>query len=220
MSAFPDLGHTMLRELGRAFPAEKEDIGADARLKKGPFRLETESYRLPGLGHYCILRMTALLGLMKMETLVLAPTERDLPLYSYDRIQAMGNDTLIAELYDTTVGGFRAPALDAVCADGAALPDRDPGTHWYDGIRLSQSISKIGKKAQREALDSLAAAHFSAWLTAECPPLTDKAAKQAKTDAYVEGLLTHGGPSTDVFLKTLGREQTEQLFRRVLFGTR
>ncbi|MBR4700829.1 MAG: hypothetical protein IKP19_03945 [Oscillospiraceae bacterium] len=202
------------------YPLEVCDPGAFSTLKAKGMRFTVRAWEARGLGHVSVMEAKGFFGLMKMDTLIVNPTERDLPLYSYDRIQAMGNDTLIAELYDTTVGGFRAPALDAVCADGAALPDRDPGTHWYDGLRLSQSISKIGKKAQREALDSLAAAHFSAWLTAECPPLTDKAAKQAKTDAYVEGLLTHGGPSTDVFLKTLGREQTEQLFRRVLFGTR
>ena len=202
------------------YPLEVCDPGAFSILKAKGMRFTVRAWEARGLGHVSVMEAKGFFGLMKMDTLIVNPTERDLPLYSYDRIQAMGNDTLIAELYDTTVGGFRAPALDAVCADGAALPDRDPGTHWYDGLRLSQSISKIGKKAQREALDSLAAAHFSAWLTAECPPLTDKAAKQAKTVAYVEGLLTHGGPSTDVFLKTLGREQTEQLFRRVLFGTR
>lgn len=61
---------------------------------------------------------------------------------------------------------------------------------------------------------------FTVWAwEAECPPLTDMAAKQAKTAAYVEGLLTHGGPSTDVFKKALGPEKTEQLFRKVLFGT-
>ena len=210
----------LLQLLQLQYPLEVCDPGAFSTLKAKGMRFTVRAWEARGLGHVSVMEAKGFFGLMKMDTLIVNPTERDLPLYSYDRIQAMGNDTLIAELYDTTVGGFRAPALEAVCADGAALQDRDPGTHWYDGIRLSQSISKIGKKAQREALDSLAADHFSAWLTAECPPLTDKAAKQAKTDAYVEGLLTHGGPSTDVFLKTLGREQTEQLFRRVLFGTR
>ena len=33
-------------------------------------------------------------------------TEVDLPLYSYDRIFAMGNDTLIVELYDTLAGAY------------------------------------------------------------------------------------------------------------------
>jgi hypothetical protein len=131
----------------------------------------------------------------------------------------MGNDTLIAELYDTTVGGFSSPEMEALLSRSAALPERDPGTHWYDHIRLPQSISKKGKKAHRQAFDRLALDHFTAWLSADCPPLTDPAAKRAKAAAYVDGLLTHGGPSTDVFKKALGQEKTERLFRAVLFGT-
>ena len=42
--------------------------------------------------------------------------------------------------------------------------------------------------------------------------------KRIKTDSYVTGLLEQGGPSTDVFVKKLGREKTEKLFREVLFG--
>ena len=33
------------------------------------------------------------------------------------------------------------------------------------------------------------------------------------------GLLKNGGPSTDVFLKALGQEKTEWVFRSALFGT-
>jgi hypothetical protein len=35
----------------------------------------------------------------------------------------------------------------------------------------------------------------------------------------VEGLLTNGGPSTDVFKKSLGLDKTAVLFRNILFGT-
>ena len=43
--------------------------------------------------------------------------------------------------------------------------------------------------------------------------------KLEKASVYVEGLLSHGGPSTDVFLKAMGEEKTAELFRKVLFGT-
>ena len=49
--------------------------------------------------------------------------------------------------------------------------------------------------------------------TASLPPKKDKAS------VYVEGLLTNGGPSTDVFKKGLGLDKTAVLFRNILFGT-
>ena len=209
----------MLQLLGERFPLNACDAGEFSALKAKGMKFTVRAWEAAGLGHVSVMQARGFFGLMKMDTLIVNPKELDLPLYSYDRILAMGNDTLIAELYDTTVNGFSAPALDRVISDAAGLPERDPGVHWYDHIRLPQSISKKGKKAQREAFDCLALAHFGAWLAADCPPLTDKAAKAAKAAAYVDGLLEHGGPSTDVFKQTLGPEKTARLFRQVLFGT-
>jgi hypothetical protein len=209
----------LLNILGARHPLRKGDAGEFAALKANGMNFTVEAYEAEGLGHVSVMRAKGFFGLMQMDTLIVNPTERDLPLYSYDRILAMGNDTLIAELYDTTVGGFSSPEMEALLSRSAALPERDPGTHWYDHIRLPQSISKKGKKAHRQAFDRLALDHFTAWLNADCPPLTDPAAKRAKAAAYVDGLLTHGGPSTDVFKKALGQEKTERLFRAVLFGT-
>ena len=209
----------LLALLKAQYPLRPCDAGEFSALKANGMRFTVEAYEAEGLGHVSVMRAKGFFGLMKMDTLIVNPTERDLPLYSYDRILAMGNDTLIAELYDITGGGFTAPELDALLQRSSRLPDRDPGTHWYDGIRLPQSISKKGKKPEREAFDRLAEDHFAAWLNAQCPHLTDKAAKRARAAAYVDGLLTHGGPSTDVFKKALGQEKTELLFRKVLFGT-
>ena len=44
-------------------------------------------------------------------------------------------------------------------------------------------------------------------------------AADARSAAYVDGLLTNGGPSTDVFKKKLGADATAKLFKEVLFGT-
>ena len=219
----------LLKLIGEKYPLRACDADGDlalslpvpgefSALKANGMRFTVGSYEAEGLGHVSVMRAAGFFGLMKMDTLIVVPKERDLPLYSYDRILAMGNDTLIAELYDTTVGGFASKEIDTLIAENAGLPDRDPGVHWYDGIRLPQSISKKGKKAKSEAFDRFARAHFAAWLSAECAPLTDADAKKAKTAAYVEGLLKNGGPSTDVFVKALGREKTERLFRKVLFG--
>ena len=208
----------MMQLLQERYTLRAVDPGAFSAFRAKGMRFTVFAWNAEGLGSVSYMHAQGFFGLMKMDTLIVNPKDVDLPLYSYDRILAMGNDTLIAELYDTTVGGFTAPALDRVVAEAAGLPDRDPGVHWYDDIRLPQSISKKGKKARTPAFDELALDHMRAWLNADCPPLTDKPAKRARTEAYVNGLLEHGGPSTDVFLKEFGPEKTAQLFRKVLFG--
>ena len=82
---------------------------------------------------------------MKMDTLIINPDAIDLPLYSYDRIFAGVNDVLIVELYDTMASSKDLSALEKVKQQYASVSERDPGEHWYDSIKLSESISKKGK---------------------------------------------------------------------------
>lgn len=48
----------------------------------------------------------------------------------YDRIYAMGNDTLIAELYDTLLGESNLSSLNEIKKSYTDLSERDPGEHW------------------------------------------------------------------------------------------
>ena len=120
-------------------------------------------------------------------------------------------------MYDTfSCDSFSMPDVKKEYSD---VPERDPGEHWYDSIKLKESISKKGKKLNTTRIDELAQRHFEEYLGAAKPTL-DKEAKAKKASDYVEGLLSKGGPSTDSFIKALGREKTAEIFREVLFGTK
>jgi hypothetical protein len=210
---------TLLGILRENYSLRETDAGEYASLKVNGMRFSIKAYYAEGLGHVSVMKARGFFGLMKMDTLMIVPQEKDLPLYSYDRIFAMGNDTLIVELYDTLTEPLDLSSLDGVKARFTHLPERDPGEHWYDGIKLPQSLSKKGKKAQTTDLNALTEAHFKAFLHAPANAVSDKAKKQELSAGYVNGLLTNGGPSTDVFKKELGAEKTADLFHRVLFGT-
>lgn len=208
----------ILECIGERFPLTEKDVGAFQMLKANGMKFTVRAYKANGLGHVSVMRAKGFFGLMKMDTLIVNPTALDLPLLSYDRILAMGNDTLIVELYDTTVEAPDPAALNGVKTRYQDLPERDPGTHWYDGIKLKESVSKKGKKIGAQ-LDALTADYIKAYLSLPVKPVTDPKMKREKTNAYVEGLLKNGGPSTDVFKKALGEDKTAELFRKVLFGT-
>ena len=197
----------------------KLDAGEFASLKASGMKFSVEAYCAEGLGHVSVMRAKGFFGLMKMDTLMIVPTDIDLPLYSYDRIYAMGNDTLIVELYNTLITDTDLSALDGVKAKFADLPERDPGEHWYDSIKLAQSISKKGKKALKNSFDAFAEEHFNAYINTNADQVTLTAEKKELSARYVDGLLSQGGPSTDVFKKELGQEKTSLLFKQVLFGT-
>jgi hypothetical protein len=200
------------------FPLTELDVGEFATVKAGGMKFRIRAFRADGLGTVSEMRAVGMLGLMKMDSVIIDPVVIDLPLYSYDRIKVMSNDVLITELYDTMISPFDETKLNDVKAEYAAIPERDAGEHWYDDIKLSSSISKKGKKKDSASIDALAIKHLTAYLSAPAPKI-DESAKREKARYYVKGLLNNGGPSTDVFVKTLGKEKTEELFVKYLFGT-
>jgi len=211
----------LLRAISAKYNLIEQNVGYFRKLKANGMTFTVRTFRAEGLGWVSLMRASGFLGLMKMDTLIINPMRVDMPLFSYDRVHAMGNDTLIFELYDTLLGQTDLHALEDVKAAHAALPDHDLGKHWYDDIKLPQSLSKKGKKAQTPAFDALTEEYLDAFLSCcQAAAPTETAKKREKGSVYVEGLLTHGGPSTDVFKKAIGEDKTAQLFRYVLFVTK
>ena len=210
----------MLDTIGLSFPLTEKNADAYAVLKVSGMKFRIRTFQAEGLGHVSSMEASGFFGLMKMDTLIINPTCKDMPLFSYDRVHAMSNDTLIFELYDTLLEQTDLSALDQVKQSAAYLPDHDLGQHWYDSIKLSQSLSKKGKRSETSPFNVTAAHYLVKYLeTALHAPVCAEAPKLEKASVYVEGLLANGGPSTDVFKKGIGSEKTAELFRRVLFGT-
>lgn len=204
--------------IDKKYPLNEIDAGDMSSLKASGMKFSIKAFEAKGLGHVSVMTAKGFFGLMRMDTLIINPKDIDLPLYSYDRIYAAGNDTLIVELYDTIDGTYSDESLVEIREKYSDLPERDPGEHWYDSIKLASSISKKGKKSQTACFDELALKHFEEYLSSgkETVNIRNKA-KKAKY--YVDGLLKNGGPSTDVFKKNFGEEKTETLYKTVLFGT-
>lgn len=213
-----DMLEQMMTLLQAQYRLQAFDPGEFSQLRAKGMRFTVLAWNAEGLGNVSWMHAQGFLGLMKMDTLIVNPREVDLPLYSYDRILAMGNDTLIIELYDTMVEACAMEGIRGVNARYQSLPERDPGQHWYDAIKLPESVSKKGKKLSAQ-FDAYTTDFTKAYLSLPAQPVTDPEKKREKTNVYVEGLLLNGGPSTDVFKQALGEEKCAEMFRTVLFGT-
>lgn len=207
------------------FPITKRDPGVFSRFRASALTVELDWYAAEGLGNVSLLHGSAMAGLMRMETLVINPFARDLPLFSFDRIAALGKQTVLVEYYDTLLDAeaFDSITLMQVKQDASVLPDHDLGGHWYDSIKLPASFAKKANRPALPQLDAAFSAALNAYLliAAEAPLLcvTAQTEKRAKAAAYVDGLLQNGGPSTDAFVKAIGAEQTRALLAGVVFGT-
>ena len=210
----------MLAIIDKAFPLAEQDCGEYKKMKVSGMGFTIRCFRAEGLGSVSVMVASGFFGLMKMDTLIITPTEKDMPLFSYDRVHAMGNDTLIYELYDTILEKADLNRVEDVKEKYRHLPDHDLGEHWYDSIKLAISLSKKGKKVHTAAFDACAMEYLAAYLEdAAEADYCEPAGKKEKASVYVEGLLSNGGPSTDVFKKGIGDEKTAELFRNILFGT-
>jgi len=210
----------MLKTIAEVYPLEEKTTGPFGKIWASGMRFTVRRYYAQGLGSVAVMQAKGFLGLTKMDTLIINPQEVDMPLLSYDRMYAMGNDTLIFEIYNTLKGENALPATAEAKASGAELPEHDPGTHWYDKMKLAVSFAKKGKKTETPAFDDLSERYLQGFL-ADCTgaAAAEPWCKRLKAAVYVEGLLKHGGPSTDVFIKAIGERKTGNLFRQVLFGT-
>ena len=217
-------GNWIRNQLSKTYSLKQLDLGADARLSKKGFTFETDAFEIANLGHLCVMRMKAMFGLMRMETVVLAVTQKDIPLINLDYVKAFGKETQIVELYDTQLAfdpDDLQKALQQIRDRDADLEDyTSPGKHWYDDILYPCSYHKKGKGVS----DRLAAAArdcATAYLShIASSPACDPAEKQGKTKSFAEKLFASGGPAVDQVTKLFGRETAERLIIRHMYGIR
>lgn len=199
---------------GRLVP---KDVGPWQTFSGRGMKFHLQSYDWSACACVSHLSMKAFLGLMTMETVICTPYAKDVPLFSFDSISAFGKKSLLLEVYDTQVASTDLTAMDAVKEAYKDLRDRRPKPAWYDNLRLSPSTFKEGNKDRLLKLAmEMTAAYLDLFATA---PDVDRSAKVAKSSAYVEGLISNGGPAINTVRKMLGDEATETMFRRFLFGT-
>ena len=216
------LRDSVLAALGGTYALQQEDLGADARMSAKGMTFETESWEIPEVGHLCIMRMNAFLGLMRMETAVIAPTSVDVPLFNLDWVKAARTETQIAELYDTQVQPWPDEcheAFEFARAQYADLPDAPGGeAHWYDDILYPCSFHKKGRglteRMSRAAQDYLTI--YAELLAAA--PACDSTEKAAKVQSFAEKLFEAGGPAVDQVTKLFGEQTAKRLILQHMYG--
>ena len=175
-----------------------------------------QSFDWAGCACVSHLTMRAFLGLMKMETIICTPYSKDLPLFSYDLINAIGKRTLLVEVYDTQVAPADLSTMDAVKAAYSDLDDKPMKPAWYDHLKLSPTVCKTGRGPRFSQLaEEMTTAYIDLFAIAS---EVDCAVKTARNREYVEGLISNGGPAINTVRQILGPEAAETLFRRFLFG--
>lgn len=212
------MNQTLFTTLKQLYTIRKVPIGDYARIDKNGFQYRIHVYQIEGIGRLSLISTKALLGMMKMETLILSPYEKDAPIFSMDKISVSGvQDTFLAEFYDTRLQETDLSALARVGEKYEDVASYTPESRWYDSIRLPESVYKRGKK-MAETYEIMAEEYLMAYIQVlNEAPECDPAAKTAKEKAYARGLIENGGPAIDQLKKQLGEAEAAELFEKYLF---
>lgn len=172
-------------------------------------RFHLEQYAAEGLGNLCVLRTKAMLGLMKLTTVVVTPnTGKNVPFLLIDTMDMGKKHLCYVEYYDCTANGADKDLLLAAGAPYGDVADYAEKPAWYVSERMKGSLIKTGDKARlaQMARDALTA-------------YTQQAAAAAVKPENVAGLRTfqhrmvqEGNPSTAALTRTLGKEGAETFF--------
>lgn len=208
----------VINKLKESYQLKEIDIGEYASIKKFPMKFKIKSFKVGEVGYVSILNMSAMFGMMKMETVVFSPLTVDAPLFSFDLIEAMGNDTIIVDIYDLAVNkGKPYPSLVALKEKYKELPQYDLKPCWYDSLRVDGVLAKKGKKIRPQlenATDDYIDEFMNILKTAE---LCEVAPKRAVIKEYVDGLFDNGAPTTEQFNKILGEEKARDMYGKYIF---
>ena len=68
--------------IGQKHPLTQLDCGEFAKMRVNGMSFSVRAYKAAGLGHVSVMSAVGFFGLMKMDTLIINPTELDLPLGS------------------------------------------------------------------------------------------------------------------------------------------
>lgn len=216
-----DLGTLALTALKPHFALSPKDLGPDAHLSKRGMTFNTEAYDVAGIGHLCVMRMKAFAGLMRMETVILAPTQVDMPLFNMDWVRAFGKETQLSELYDDQLQPWPDVCqgeFDRIRQQNEDLADVESDGHWYDAILYPCSCSKQGKGIE-DRLVQIAQDYMASYVAqlGVLPPC-DQTKKAAAVRAFAERLFSNDGPAVSQVTKLFGEQTARRLVVHHLYG--
>lgn len=172
-----------------------------------------EQYEAEGLGNLCVLKTRAMLGLMKLVTVVVTPnTGKNVPFLLIDTMDMGKKHLCYVEYYDCTAHGADRDLLLVAGAPYADVAEYAEKPAWYVSERMKGSLIKTGDKARLEqmAMDALTAYREQA---AAAPV---KAENIDGLKAFQQRMVKEGNPSTAALTRTLGKEGAEAFFRTVV----
>ena len=210
----------MLEEIKSKYVCEKQDADVFGKVVIDGATFRISAYDAKGLGRIASVEMKRLIGFWEMQSLIITPYEKDMPIYYYNRHREKGSYIYRVEVFRTSYAEVDVSAMVDVMEKYVSLPDDAQSEHWYDEFRLPACVLKKVDKNHKEDLSPMIWEHFCAYMDMlEAAPECEPAKKKKKVNAFVKELCEQGGIAIiEMFNATYNKKVTEKLANEVLFG--
>lgn len=203
--------------ISKGFKLSKVDMHDLSKFKSGMMKFNCETYKIEGVGNLMFLQMNSILNLMKMQTTVICPQYKDLSFMNADTFDVLSKHTGIVELYESSIEDSDLSSLDNIKEEYKDLKDYVSKPRWYDSMRLSCSIGKLGNK---KIIEEMCLRYIDEYLdllsmAKDC----DYNLKQQANSIYVDQLIEKGGVAVDSLNKMIGKDKCETLVKKYMFNT-
>lgn len=200
---------------------EEIDLKNEATYKVGPIKARFRKFKLDEFTTLSTLEAKGILGLIKINTVVLTSSIKDIPLFSYDFMVMMGKKYYFFEMYDTFVGEKKDYSSYITSSNSIKdIDDYKPNESEMDKYLLSESIRKNPhSKEDFNRLEEQTVRFINLAIEEYLSSSEINVKEKYKNNEnYVHNLLTCGGASTNLFIKKLGLETTKEIYEHILFG--
>ena len=210
----------MVSELQNKYSCTPVNAGVFSNVTIEGAKFKICAYDVKGIGRVATIEMKRLIGFWEMQSLIITPYEKDMPIYYYNRHREKGSYIYRVEMFDTQMNAIDVSAMSDVIEKYATLPEEPQNERWYDEIRLTGCAVKKVEKSRKEELSPMILEHFQAYMAMLENAENCKASeKKKKVTAFVKELCQNSGIAIiEIFLANYGQRVTEKLAYEVLFG--
>lgn len=210
----------MIEELKQKYNCAPVEAGVFANVVIEGAKFKICAYDVKGIGRVATVEMKRLIGFWDMQSLIITPFEKDMPIYYYNRHREKGHYIYRVEVFDTQLNGIDVSDMSHVIEKYASLPDEPQNERWYDEYKLPACTVKKVEKKGKEDLSPMIWEHFSAYMDLlEKAPACKPVEKKKKVNVFVKELCEKSGIAiVEIFIANYGEKVTEKLANEVLFG--
>lgn len=216
---------TALSEAVKALTAEKfKLIPADTKEYKSMkypsavpiMRFNTSQFRAEGLGNLFIMETSAMLGLMKLTTIVFTPLAKTaLPFLLIDTMSMAKKNLCYVEYYDLTEDGCKVLKSESQKDEFADIPDYSETEAWYIARRTPYSLIKGGKGVKKDLLDDMVLKCIRRYISS-ATPCSNAAGHYENLKSFQREMIEKGNPSSSTLEKLLGKGGAAKMFETAI----